>query len=139
MRLIKLILSYAALAISTIIAFVFIFIEIRPVFAGDFKLLENPALGVVSYLFRAIFYFLMIVNAILIVIDIIKKNKSELIYIIFNATLVGVSFLTLFFYDWYISLALALFNVFTLLIRLLNINVKKKNVEEPKESEEIEK
>lgn len=118
MRLFRNILAFFALGLSTIVSLAFTFVELRPIFAGDFNLMEDPGLSIAGYLFRAFFYILMVVNAVLIAINIIKGNKLDLFGLIFNAALVTVAFVSLIFYEWYVSLAVILLNVSTLLIRI---------------------
>ena len=114
----KLVLCYVASSINILIGLVFAFIDIRPLFAGDYKLMESPTLSFVTYLFRAAFFLLIIANAILVIILKVKKQKSNLMGLLFNASIVGVGLLSILFYDWFVAVLLVVITTLTLVIRL---------------------
>ena len=118
MKILKSILLYASSVLAGLVALVFAFLEIRAVFAGDIKLMENPVGIAFSYIFRFVFYALMLTSVVLLIIRYIKKKPFDLLDMLFNAALIGGSFLSLLYYDWFISLVLAVLNIFLFMDRL---------------------
>lgn len=114
------ILKCAAAVFVGIIAIIFIFVEIRPIFAGDFKLFESPALAFIKYFFRAIFFIFMLLNTIKIFYCVLKNRSVDLEGAIFNGAIVVAAALTFFFYDWYIALILLVLNIGLYAIRMFN-------------------
>ena len=120
MKKVLTVLKYIACVFTGIIALVFTFVEIRPLFAGDFLLMESPALGFVKYLFRTLFFLLMATNAIKVFYCVLKKRSIDLEGVIFNgAALVGAS-MTFMFYELYIAMIILLLNLLLLAIRIFN-------------------
>lgn len=101
-----------------IISLVFAFIEIRPLFAGDWKLMEVPAVSFIEYLLRAIFFLFMFVNALKAFLCVIKQRGLSLTAIIFNGAIIAASAVTFLFYEWYISLILVVLNSLMMVIRI---------------------
>ena len=128
------VLRYIGVGFSLFAGIAFGFIEFRTLVSGDLKLMENPVNAGLGYGFRVLFFALMLVNGILLIISLSKKKRSEVPDLIFNAFLVGVGFLSLTFYHWYISLVIIAFNAITLGIRTLYKG--EKVVETPKEKED---
>lgn len=127
MKKFLLILKYIATTFTGLIATVFAFVEIRPLFAGDFLLMESPALGFVKYFFRGLFFLAMLVNAIKIFYCLFKNKGVNLEGAIFNGAIVAGSVMTFMFYEWYIALLLSVLNLLMFAIRLF-IGEKEKEV-----------
>ena len=107
-----------------IIGLVFAFIEIRPLFAIDWKLMEIPAVSFIEYLLRAIFFLFMFINALKVFMCVIQQRGLSLSAIIFNGAIVAASAVTFLFYEWYISLILVILNSLTLVIRVFTKDKK---------------
>ena len=119
------IFSYIGVVFSFLLSNVFAFIELRALFAGDWKLYENPTLGLLGYIFRSLFYLAMLFNAVFVFIRLLNRQKLELGALIFNASLIAGSALGIMFYSWYISLIVVVVNIITLAIRVAIIQEKK--------------
>lgn len=132
MKILKSILLYASSVLAGLVALVFAFLEIRAVFAGDIKLMENPVGSAFSYIIRFVFYALMLTSVVLLIIRYIRKKPFDLLDMLFNAALIGGSFLSLLYYDWFISLVLAVLNIFLFMDRLF---ILPKEVKEEKIAE----
>lgn len=99
------ILGYIGLFLVSILSLVFAFVEIRPLFAGDFTIMESHAMSFITYLFRGLFYLSILAFAIILVVKKIKKSPFTLsTFIVSLLMLVGALF-TFFFYDYYIAFA----------------------------------
>ena len=119
------ILKCAAAVFVGIIAIVFIFVELRPIFAGDFKLFESPVLAFFKYFFRAILYIFMLVNVVKVFYCAIKHRSVDLEGLIFNGMIVLATTLTFAFYEWYIALILLVLNLGLFAIRVFNAKKEK--------------
>ena len=107
-----------------IISLVFAFIEIRPLFAIDWKLMEIPIVSFIEYLLRAIFFLFMFINALKVFMCVIQQRGLSLSAIIFNGAIVAASAVTFLFYEWYISLILVVLNSLMLVIRVFTKDKK---------------
>ena len=114
------ILKYIACVFTGLIALIFAFVEIRPLFAGDFLLMESPALGFIKYLFRALFFLLVISNAIKVFYCVLKKREIDLKATIFNGAVLLGSSISFMFYEWYIALIILVFNILIFVLRVFN-------------------
>lgn len=113
------ILGYIGLFLVSVLSLVFAFVEIRPLFAGDFTLMESPAMSFITYLFRGLFYLSILAFAIILTVKKIKKSPFALsTFIVSLLMLVGALF-TFFFYDYYIALAVIGITVVLLAIVLV--------------------
>ena len=122
------ILSWIGTVFFGILTNIFLFVELRTLFAGDWKLAENPTLGFFSYFFRSLFFLLMLFNAVMVIIRLINHQKITLNGLIFNASLIGGSIFTLIFYEWYFVIVIVLANIVTLAVRLkIEEKIEEKN------------
>ena len=122
MKLFLNILKYIASSIVGVLSLVFAFIEIRPLFAGDFLLMESPAASFIGYLFRALFFLVMFINALKVFLCVLFRRELSLAALIFNGVLIVGSVLSFLFYEWFIALILVVLNLLMLIIRLFNKN-----------------
>ena len=122
------VLSWIGTILFGVLTNVFLFVELRTLFAGDWKLSENPTMSCFAYLFRSIFFLLMLINAVMVIVRLINHQKLTLNGLIFNAALIGGAIFTISFYEWYFVIIILLANVITLLVRL--------KIEERKESQD---
>ena len=106
MRLVKSILVYLGLAIASLVALVFAFVELRSLFAGDFLLFNNPFLGALAYLLRGLYFLLIITLCVFIVLFRVHKKKICIILFAAAISLLIGAFLSLIFYDYYVSLVI---------------------------------
>lgn len=114
MKIFKAILLYISVSLNFIVSLVFAFVEIRPIFAGDFNLMQNPGASFTEYFFRFLFFALMFTNALYVLIKYLKKRSMDLPSLIFNATLVAGTALMFTFFEWYVVLIMMVLNVATL-------------------------
>ena len=111
MRIFKTILVYFGLSIASLVALVFSLVELRSLFAGDFFLFNNPFLGALAYLLRGLYFLLIITLCVFIVL--FRTHNKKICIILFGAaisSLIG-AFLSLIFYDYFVSLALIFINL----------------------------
>ena len=75
MRLVGRIVSYIFLSLVGIVSLVFAFIELRCLSAGDFLLMNSPALSFLTYLFRGLFFLILLVFATYLFLALIKNKE----------------------------------------------------------------
>ena len=124
MRILERVLVYLGLALASIVALLFTFVEWRSLFAGDFLLFNSPFLGALSYFLRGL-YFLFIL-ALCVFIVLFRTHHKKICIILFAGAislLIG-AFLTLFFYDYYVSLVIIL--VTSILVAITAVGFFKK-------------
>ena len=108
MRILERVLVYLGLALASIVALLFTFVEWRSLFAGDFLLFNNPFLGALSYFLRGLYFLLILTLCVFIVL--FRTHHKKICIILFTGAvslLIG-AFLSLFFYDYYVSLVIIL-------------------------------
>lgn len=111
MRIFKTILVYLGLSIASLVALVFAFVELRSLFAGDFLLFNNPFLGALAYLLRGLYFLLIITLCVFIIL--FRTHNKKICIILFGvaiSSLIG-AFLSLIFYDYFVSLVLIFINL----------------------------
>ena len=106
MRLVKSILLYAFLGVLSIVALLFAFVELRSLFAGDFRLFNNPFLGGLAYFLRGLYYLLIVTLCVFIVLFRTHHKKYCIILFAVAVSLLIGALLSLMFYDYYISLVI---------------------------------
>ena len=115
------VLSLVSLGISLIFALIFSFIEFRALFAGDFTLMNNPAMSFMTYLFRGLFFFSTIVLVVVTAVQILRNKKLNLAYAIIALAIALSSFITFSFYEYYITIVIIFFTDLPLLVIVLNV------------------
>ena len=98
MSLPKRILVFALLGIVSLIAFIFFFLEFRSLLAGDYLLFNYPFMGAMAYLFRSLYFLMIITLAIFIVLFILKGKKMCVVLLAFGGANVLGALLSLVFY-----------------------------------------
>lgn len=119
------ILSFIGLGLTILFGFIFAFIELRTLFAGDYSLFNNPVLGFFAYFFRSVFFLGLIAESITLIIFISKKKEEFLSLLIISGGLFISAFMGLFFYAWFVAALIILISLFPVLISLLNFLKKK--------------
>ena len=105
MKLVGRIITDVLLVIACLVAMVFAFVELRSLFAGDFLLMNSPALSFMGYLFRGLFFLTLVVYIIYLFISFIKNKGYSIACHIIAPSLFIASIFSLFFYVQYIYLA----------------------------------
>ena len=124
MRILKAALVYLGLAIASLVALVFAFVELRSLFAGDFLLMNSPFLGAFAYLLRGLYFLLIITLCVFIVL--FRLNHKKICIILFASAIalfIG-AFISLVFYDYYVSLVIIL--ITSILVAITAIGFFKK-------------
>ena len=124
MKILERVLVYLGLALASIVALLFTFVEWRSLFAGDFLLFNSPFLGALSYFLRGLYFLLILTLCVFIVL--FRTHHKKICIILFAGAislLVG-AFLTLFFYDYYVSLVIIL--VTSILVAITAVGFFKK-------------
>ena len=119
MKILKSVLVYLGLSLASLIALIFAFLELRSLFAGDFLLFNNAFLGALAYFLRGLYYLLIIALCVFIVL--FRTHHKKICIILFAASislLIG-AFITLMFYDYYISLVVILITAILVVITSL--------------------
>ena len=124
MKLVGRIICAILLTITILFGAVFAFIELRSLFAGDYSLMNSPAIGFVTYLFRGLFFVILIVFSLVLLVTYLKNGKMDFInYFIGSLLLIG-SISSVFFYSTYVYFAvifIALLPCLTFVIRKLSL------------------
>ena len=127
MSLLKRILVFIALGIISLIAFVFFFLEFRSLLAGDYALFNSPFVGAMAYLFRGLYFLMIITLAIFIILFILNGKKMCIVLLAFGGANVLGALLSLVFYHYYVSLVILLICLIELTIVLVGFLKKDKN------------
>lgn len=106
MKIVKVILLYAGLTIASLVGLIFIFVEFRSLFAGDFTLFDNQFLGFLIYLCRGLYFASIIALCVFIVLFRAHKKKICIVLFIMALALLVGALLTLIHFAYYISLVL---------------------------------
>ena len=102
MKLVSRIINIVLLGITIILSIVLAFIELRSLFAGDYSLFNNPAAGFVGYLFRGLYFVIILVFSIFLLIIYLTNKEMKFIYYFIGMLLLIGSLFTVFFYSTYI-------------------------------------
>lgn len=115
-------ISFMTISILTgIIGLIFAFIELRPLFASDFLLYENPTFSFVSYLLRGLFFIIVIFNAVILSIHVFIGKKFSILGTLLTIAIILGAGLSFLFFQWYVALILVVLNLILLVIRLFAI------------------
>ena len=125
-RLILNILSFIGLGIAILVSLIFAFLEMRSLVAGDFTLMNNQAIHFVRNLFRGIYYLSIIVVSIFVIYYIVKRKMVDDIVLYIDMALAVGSFMSLFFYEYYVGIVIIVINLIVFLIALPNSSLMKK-------------
>ena len=124
MKLVGRIICTILLAITILFSAVFAFIEFRSLIAGDYSLVNNAAMGFVTYLFRAIFFVFLLAFSLLLVMTYLKNNKMNFNYYYTGFLLLIGSLASIFFYSnyvYFVIIFIAALPCLTFVIRKLTI------------------
>ena len=124
MKILKAVLVYLGLAIASLVALVFAFVELRSLFAGDFLLMNSPFLGALAYFLRGLYFLLIITLCVFIVLFRLNHKKICIILFASAITLFIGAFISLVFYDYYVSLVIIL--ITSILVAITAIGFFKK-------------
>ena len=102
MKLVGRIFASFFLILAGLLATVLAFIEIRSLVAGDFLLMNTPALSFVGYLFRFLYFVALCSFNVTLFINIILKKKLSFIFLFFIPFILLSSAFSIFFYSTYI-------------------------------------
>ena len=125
MKLVGRIICAVLLTITILFSFVFAFIELRSLIAKDYTLMNNVAMGFVTYLFRGL-YFVFLGSFSLLLLTIYLKKECV---VTFNNYFIGLllligSLFSISFYSTYVYfavIAIAVFPCATFVIRKLTL------------------
>ena len=109
---------------AALVALVFAFVELRSLFAGDFLLMNSPFLGALAYFLRGLYFLLIITLCVFIVL--FRLNHKKICIILFASAIalfIG-AFISLVFYDYYVSLVIIL--ITSILVAITAIGFFKK-------------
>ena len=106
MRILERVLVYLGLTLTSIVALLFTFVEWRSLFAGDFLLFNSPFLGALSCFLRGLYFLSILTLCVFIVLFRTHHKKICIILFAGAVSLLVGAFLTLLFYDYYVSLVI---------------------------------
>ena len=124
MKILERVLVYLGLTLASIVALLFTFVEWRSLFAGDFLLFNSPFLGALSYFLRGLYFLLILTLCVFIVLFRTHHKKICIILFAGAVSLLVGAFLSLFFYDYYVSLVIIL--VTSILVAITAVGFFKK-------------
>ena len=124
MKILERVLVYLGLTLASIVALLFTFVEWRSLFAGDFLLFNNPFLGALSYFLRGLYFLLILTLCVFIVLFRTHHKKICIILFAGAVSLLVGAFLSLLFYDYYVSLVVIL--VTSILVAITAVGFFKK-------------
>ena len=127
MRIVKAILVYLGLAIASLVALVFAFVELRSLFAGDFLLMNSPFLSASEYFLRGLYFLLIITLCVFIVLFRVHHKKICIILFAAAISLLVGALLTLIFYEYFVSLVIILITL--ILVAITSVGFFKKEEE----------
>ena len=97
MRVLRSILTFAGVGLAFLVSFVFGFLEMRSIFAGDFALMNNQFISFLSYLFKGLYFWGISTLAVFIFIFTIKKKDICLV-------LFAGAFITFAHFEYFVTL-----------------------------------
>ena len=124
MKVLERILVYIGLVLASIVGTLFLFVEWRSLFAGDFLLFNSPFLGALAYFLRGLYFLLIITLSVFIVLFRTHHKKICIILFASAVSLLVGALLSLLFYDYYVSLVIIL--VTTILVAITAVGFFKK-------------
>ena len=104
MQKLKNIVFCVGISLMVLLSTVFAFVEIRPLFFGDFLLMNNPTISFLKYLFRGLYYLGLVAFACILLCFKTSNTKINLIVFTFGLSLFVGGCFCFFFYDFYIAL-----------------------------------
>ena len=119
MRILKNVLLYIVFGLMGLIAIPFMVVEFRNFFTFEFGYMNNPFVSGLAYLLRAIYFLLILTLAVFSILFIINKKKFCIILFATGVSLFIGALLSLFLYEWYISLII----IFITLVQLIIISI----------------
>ena len=119
MRILKNVLLYIVFGLMGLIAIPFMVVEFRNFFTFEFVYMNNPFVSGLAYLLRAIYFLLILTLAVFSILFIINKKKFCIILFATGVSLFIGALLSLFLYEWYISLII----IFITLVQLIIISI----------------
>ena len=119
MRILKNVLLYIVFGLMGLIAIPFMVVEFRNFFTFEFIYMNNPFVSGLAYLLRAIYFLLILTLAVFSILFIINKKKFCIILFATGVSLFIGALLSLFLYEWYISLII----IFITLVQLIIISI----------------
>ena len=97
--------------IGSLASFLFLFIEGRMLFAGDYIFMDNPALEIVSSLFRILFFlFLLALSVAVFVRSLLSKIINFVLFVTSYIVLIG-AFASYAYYNYLAYLIVSLSSV----------------------------
>lgn len=108
MKVVGRIICSVLLVISILFSIVFAFIELRSLFAHDYSLFNNAAMGFVAYLFRGLFFVILLAFSLFLLITYLKNNEMNFNYYFVGGSLLVGSLFSIVFYSTYIYFAVIL-------------------------------
>ena len=124
MKLVGRIICAILLAITIIFSAIFAFIELRSLIAGDYSLMNNAAMGFVTYLFRSIFFIFLLSFSLLLLMTYLRNNKMNFNFYYIGFLLLIGSLASIFFYSnylYFLIIFIAALPCLTFVIRKLTI------------------
>ena len=77
MNKLKSVLVFLGAGLAILVSFIFAFLELRSLFAGDFTLMNNSAMSFFVYLFKGLYFLSIIALAIFIIIFKVKNKDTK--------------------------------------------------------------
>lgn len=130
MKLVGRIICTVLLAITMIFSTVFAFVEFRSLIAGDYSLMNSAALGLVTYLLRAIFFVILLSFSLFLMMTYLKNNEMNFNYYFVGVLLLIGSLFSIHFYSTYVYFAvifIAILPCLTFVIRKFTLKCNLKN------------
>ena len=127
MKLLKSILVYLGLGISMLLAFIFMFLEFRSLFAGDFTLMSNPTSSFFAILFRGLYFLSIIALAVFIILFRTHNKKICIILFAISIALFIGSLLSFIHFHLPVALAIVAINVIHVVITSIGFFKKEKD------------
>ena len=127
MNKLKSILVYSGASLAILVSFIFAFLELRSLFAGDFTLMNSGVAAFFTFLFKGLYFLSIIALAIFIIIFRVKHKEMCLVLFASSIALFIGAFISFAHFEYFVSLLLMLVTSFLVAITALGFFKKTNN------------
>ena len=106
MRIVRAIFCWIGIVLGVVLSLGLGFVEGRTLFAGDWKLAENPGLAATGYAMRLLYFLLLLAFCVVAIINEVSSFKLYPLMVLIPLALVIGAVASFFFYQWYITAGL---------------------------------
>ena len=100
MKLAYKIYSCVIATLTALVSVLLAFIELRMIFAGDYLIMDNPGLEIVSGIFRALYFLMFLFVSVLVFIRALKAKRINFVLFVASYVLLVGAFASYAYYNY---------------------------------------